>query len=199
MQTATSDVERVRHEWINCQQCAEQTAHMGAGFGNLHERLKAGKAGADVLAGMIDGTLPIPLSCVKDRHFLVSSTFGRATMQGIAGLDCLNPAGTVEGGWTFKLADLTMGSAVLSVLPANYGYRTVHVSRCDFTKTLRDGLPVRAYAELTDVGQLNEQWFKTKRRPVLFASAIIRGPGSEVYAFVEASFRVFRTSVEESD
>jgi uncharacterized protein (TIGR00369 family) len=88
----------------------------------------AGKTGLERMQAQLRGDAPYPYIADTMDFFLVDSSFGEAIFQGTPQIKHYNPMGGVHGGWFATIMDSAFGCAVLSTLPADYGFTTTELS-----------------------------------------------------------------------
>jgi uncharacterized protein (TIGR00369 family) len=109
--------------------------------------------GLQVLAAIVDGSIPHPSMAHTLGFRLTEVEEGRAVISGETGLDYCNPNGTIHGAWPAALLDSCMGSAVHSRLPAGASFTIVEF-KIDFVRpiTIQTG-KVQAEGTTVKVGR----------------------------------------------
>lgn len=93
-----------------------------------NEAVKPGPTGLEFLRSIIEGRTPqAPISHTLG-FVIVDAEPGRAVFEGETGTHQYNPMGTVHGGYLATLLDSALGSAVLTLLPAEQAYTTAQLN-----------------------------------------------------------------------
>lgn len=86
------------------------------------------KTGLELIAGMVDGTLPgAPIARLMNMQ-AVEAGFGFVVFSGDPTPDHYNPQGSVHGGYAATLLDSCMGCAVYTTLGAGIGFTTIDIN-----------------------------------------------------------------------
>ncbi len=110
-------------------------------------RAAAGRAGLDVLLGLVDGAMPPPVIALVGIG-MAAVEHGRVEMTLPPGEHLYSGFGSVHGGMTAVLLDSVMGCAVHSTLPPGRGYTTLEI-KVTFVRAI-----TAASGVITGVGQV---------------------------------------------
>jgi uncharacterized protein (TIGR00369 family) len=163
--------EEIGRTWLNQEREALVRLEMGRGVGVANTGDLEGMSGLQIMQGMMEGQLPYA-ECAKTMGFFaIEAAAGYSLFQGKTAREHLNPMGTVNGGWISAILDSTLGSAVLTALPAGQGYMTKDLAIV-YKKALTLKTPhVRAEANVTRIAGSDA-----------FAEAALYGPDGTIYA-----------------
>lgn len=131
----------------------------------------ASRTGLEVLAAIVDGTLPQAWISKTLSFRLVEVEHGRVVFVGQTGEHLLNPMGSVHGGWALTLIDSACGAAGYSTLPPGVGYSTVETKGNLVRPILPETGAVRAEGTLVSAG-----------RQILTTEARLYGPDGRLLA-----------------
>jgi uncharacterized protein (TIGR00369 family) len=95
-----------------------------SGFGVVPGQAFHDHSGLDVLRMIIAGELPAPPISKTLSFGMVEVDEGRAVFKGMPREECLNPVGTIHGGWTATIMDSALASAVQTVLRKGEAFTT---------------------------------------------------------------------------
>jgi uncharacterized protein (TIGR00369 family) len=110
-------------------------------------RVAAGRAGLDVLRGLVEGATPPPVVSLVGID-MVAVDHGRVEMTLLPGEHLYSAFGSVHGGMTAVLLDSVMGCAVHSTLPLGRGYTTLEI-KVTFLRAI-----TAASGVITGIGQV---------------------------------------------
>jgi uncharacterized protein (TIGR00369 family) len=94
------------------------------GFGVLPAQAFHDLTGLELLRKILSGELPAPPISRTLSLALVEVEEGRAVFRGLPNPDCLNPIGTIHGGWTATIMDSALACAVQTVLRKGEAFTT---------------------------------------------------------------------------
>ena len=125
-------------------QLARMTQFIAQTPDDLPDREKTlSMSGLEFLREMLAGRISGPPIAGLMNFWLVSVDDGRAVFRGVPKFECLNPMGTVHGGWHGALLDSCLGCAVLTRLPRGASYTTLEY-KVNITRSIPLGMEMIA-------------------------------------------------------
>jgi uncharacterized protein (TIGR00369 family) len=140
----------------------------------------AGKAGLEIMQGVLSGELPYATIARTLDFMLIEVGEGRAVFQGTPGAAHLNPMGTIHGGWYATLLDSALGCAVNTLMPVGRAYTTAELS-VNLVRAIGAKAPrIRAEGKVVHCG-----------RQLATAEGRLYGPDGTLYAHATTTCLVF--------
>lgn len=94
-------------------------------YGTVSADQQKAMSGFEFVQGLADGTLPLNTMAQTLGYDVTEVVSGRVVVTATPGGACLNPSGTVHGGYTAALLDSCMGLAIRSTLDKGTGSTTL--------------------------------------------------------------------------
>ncbi len=113
----------------------------------------AGKTGLEKMQAQLSGDMPYPYIADTMDFFMVSVAQGEVVFQGTPQRKHYNPMGGVHGGWFATIMDSAFGCAVISALPADYGFTTAELSLNIVRGATEKTGPLRAIGKIVHCGR----------------------------------------------
>jgi uncharacterized protein (TIGR00369 family) len=113
----------------------------------------AGKTGLEKMQAQLRGDMPYPYIADTMDFFMVSVAHGEVVFQGTPQRKHYNPMGGVHGGWFATIMDSAFGCAVISALPADYGFTTAELSLNIVRGATEKTGPLRAIGKIVHCGR----------------------------------------------
>jgi uncharacterized protein (TIGR00369 family) len=173
--------EATLQQWI-AQEAQIQATMQAAGstVGVATPEQMRGKTGLQMMQAMMAGELPRPSISETIDFTLVEVSHGLAIFQGKPHPQCLNPLGTMHGGWYCTLLDSALGCAVHTTMPEGRAYTTLEL-KVNLVRAVSQKVPlVRAIGKVIHVGN-----------QVATSEASLIGPDGKLYAHATTTCLVF--------
>lgn len=109
-------------------------------------------SGLEFMQRVLSGDLPSPPIGKTLNYWLHAVEDGRVTFRGVPEFHCMNPTGTVHGGWYGTLLDSAMACAVMTRVPRGSVYTTLEY-KVNITRPIPIGTLIEATGTVQHSGR----------------------------------------------
>ena len=109
-------------------------------------------SGLEFMQRVLSGELPSPPIGKTLNYWLHAVEDGRVTFRGVPEFHCMNPTGTVHGGWYGTLLDSAMACAVMTRVPSGSVYTTLEY-KINITRAIPLGMEIDCTGSVDHAGR----------------------------------------------